>query len=151
MWYVCGRAGRVNSSAADLTFSGKDFLGAGITKTINGDDDNTYSSIQSAIDDAKVKTMTNLEIRVANHHTEDYDVNVTVDNLKIDFWDAGTAANTDAIYFKLFDSDSDADDILNLTLGGERDAKIIGNNSDNKIIGNDGNNKIYERVVMTNS
>ena len=141
-WYVWSGWQGANTNQ-DITFSGEDFLGAGITKTINGDEANTYSSIQSAIDDAKTKSMTNLEIRVANDHTEAYDVDVTVDNLKIDFWDTGNAANTEAICFKLFDSDTDADDILNLTLGGERDAKIIGNNSDNKIIGNDGNNKIY--------
>ena len=80
-WYVW--SGWEGDSSADLTFAGKDFLGASITKTINGDDDNTYSSIQSAIDDALAKTKTNLEIRVANHHTEGYDVNVTVDNLKL--------------------------------------------------------------------
>ena len=141
-WYVWSGWQGADMST-DITFSGEDFLGAGITKTINGNDDNTYSSIQSAIDDAKVKSMTNLEIRVANDHTEAYDVNVTVDDLKIDFWDAGNPANTDAICFKLYDDADDANDILNLTLGGERDAKIIGNNSNNKIIGNDGNNKIY--------
>ena len=90
-WYVWSGWQGADMST-DITFSGEDFLGAGITKTINGNDDNTYSSIQSAIDDAKVKSMTNLEIRVANDHIEAYDVNVTVDNLKIDFWDTGNAA-----------------------------------------------------------
>ena len=41
-WYVW--SGWQSDSSADLTFAGEDFLGAGITKTINGDDDNTYSS-----------------------------------------------------------------------------------------------------------
>ncbi len=138
-WYVF--SGWDTNVADDKIFSGKDFLGQTTTKTINGNDNKSFVSIQDAIDaysHTDYDDMTQLELRVAEDHEESGTIDVTKNGLFIDFWDVGgTDKDDQMLTFKLGSS------VVDLELGGTRNAKVIGNSEANRIIGNDGDNIIY--------
>ena len=67
--------------------------------------------------------MTKLELRVAEDHEESGTIDVTKDGLFIDFWDVGGVDKDDQMLTFKLDSG-----VIDLELGGTRNAKVIGNN-----------------------
>ena len=138
-WYVFSGWG--SNAATNKNFVGKDFLGQATSKTINGDDSKSFTTIQEAIDaysHSDYDGLTKLELRVAEDHEESGTIDVTKNGLFIDFWDVGGTAKDDQMLSFKLDSG-----VVDLELGGTRNAKVIGNSGANKIIGNDGDNIIY--------